>query len=186
MAKVSAADMSARIVCIRAVNVGGTAKLPMADLREIAAALGAPDARTYIQSGNLVCTPPGDPGDFDRALETAIQKQFGFFREVMSRSVDELRAARADHPFEVIEPKFSYITLLAGAPTLEAIAQAQSLPCGDDRWQVIGRDLHVRYAAGAGQPQMPVNKILAALGTPGTARNLNSIDKLIEMAGARS
>ena len=53
-------DMSGRIHLLRAVNVGG-AKLPMAELREVAASLGATDVRTYIASGNLICDPPGDP-----------------------------------------------------------------------------------------------------------------------------
>ena len=57
-----------RVHLLRAVNVGG-AKLPMAELREVAAGLGATDVSTYIASGNLICTPPGDPADFDRQLE---------------------------------------------------------------------------------------------------------------------
>ncbi len=175
-----------RIICIRAINVGGTAKLPMADLRAIATDLGAGDPQTYIQSGNLVCTPPGDADAdadaFDRALEAAIEAQFGFFREVISRSAGELRTARAAHPFDVIEAKSSFITLLAQSPAVEAVTKAQSFECGDDRWQVIGRDLHQRYANGAGQPQMPAVKIGKTLGVPGTARNLNTIDKLLAMA----
>src|SRR5674476_1503804 len=105
-----------RIIMLRAVNVGGTAKLPMAELRELAAELGATDVQTYIQSGNLVCVPPGDPEEFDRALETAIETKYGFFREAISRSPAQLRAALEAHPFEVIEPKYSYIAFLTGAP----------------------------------------------------------------------
>ena len=72
-----------RIHLIRAVNVGG-AKLPMAELREIAGGLGATEVSTYIASGNLLCNPPGDPAGFDRALEQAIQDRYGYFREVIS------------------------------------------------------------------------------------------------------
>lgn len=49
-----AGDMSRRVHLLRAVNVGG-AKLPMAELREVASALGATNAGTYIASGNLLC-----------------------------------------------------------------------------------------------------------------------------------
>lgn len=170
-----------RIHLLRAVNVGG-AKLPMAELREVAAGLGATDVSTYIASGNLLCTPPGDPDAFDRALEQAVQERFGFFREVISRDVDELRAALAAHPFEVVEPRFSYVTFLLRAPTTAAVEKARTFATGDDVWTVVGREMHVRYADGAGRPQMKDASIGRALAVPGTARNLNTVRRLIELA----
>jgi uncharacterized protein (DUF1697 family) len=172
--------MSGRIHLLRAVNVGG-AKLPMADLRVLATSLGATDVSTYIASGNLICEPPGDPAEFDRALEAAVAEQFGFFREVISRSHEDLVAARAAHPFEVIVPKYSYVTFLTGPPTAEAITKARGYETGDDCWDVIGSEMHIRYAGGAGRPQMKDASIGRALGVPGTARNLNTVDKLIEL-----
>lgn len=173
--------MSTRIVLLRAVNVGG-AQLPMADLRAIAAELGATDVSTYIASGNLIADVPGDPEAFDRALEKAVEERFGFFREVISRSPAEVVAALEAHPFEVVEPKFSYVTFLAGEPSAEAIAKAGTYETHDDRWQVIGTEMHIRYANGAGRPEMKSDAIGRALGVPGTARNLNTVRKLIELA----
>ncbi len=172
--------MPRRIVFIRAINVGG-AQLPMAELRAIATGLGATDVSTLIASGNLICTPPGDAGAFDRALEAAIQERFGYFREVISRSPEDLRAALAAHPFEVIEPKYSYISFLLRAPAPEAIAAARAFETFDDRWEVVGCEMHIRYAGGAGRPQMKDAAIVRALGVPGTARNLNTVRKLVEM-----
>lgn len=173
--------MTTRIVLLRAVNVGG-AKLPMADLREVAAGLGATNVSTYIASGNLIADIPGTSADFDRALETAIEKKFGYFREVMSRTRSQLQTALDAHPFEVIEPKFSYVCFLTAIPAPDAIAKAQTYQIGDDQWQVIGRELHLRYANGAGQPEMKVDSVMRALRVPGTARNLNTVRKLIELA----
>jgi len=172
-----------RIIMLRAVNVGGTAKLPMAELRELAAELGATDVQTYIQSGNLVCVPPGDPEEFDRALETAIETKYGFFREAISRSPAQFRAALEAHPFEVIEPKYSYIAFLTGAPTAEAIAKASTYETSDDQWEILDRDWHIRYAHGAGKPDMNAASIARALNVPTTARNLNTVRKLISLAG---
>lgn len=172
-----------RIVLIRAVNLGGTGKLPMAEWRELAESLGARDVSTYIASGNMVCTPPKDGDAFDRAMERAIKQRYGFFREVISRSRDEVSAALKAHPFEVIEPKYSYVTFLTGAPTAAAIAKAGLLETGDDRWEVIGRELHLRYAGGAGRAQLKDAALGRALGVAGTARNLNTVRKLIELAG---
>ncbi|GAA2084575.1 DUF1697 domain-containing protein [Aeromicrobium tamlense] len=162
---------------LRAVNVGG-AKLPMAELREVAEGLGARDVSTYIASGNLLVDVE-DPAAFDRALEQAVEERFGFFREAISRSPAELRAALEAHPFEVVEKRFSYVTFLAAEPTAAAIAKARTFETRDDRWEVIGRELHIRYADGAGRPQMKDASIGRALAVPGTARNLNTVEKLI-------
>lgn len=174
--------MSTRIVLLRAVNVGG-AQLPMADLRAIATDLGAEDVSTYIASGNLIADVPGDPAAFDRALEQAVEKRFGFFREAISRTPEQVRAALEAHPFEISEPKFSYVVFLTATPTAEAIAKAETYETGDDRWQVIGTEMHIRYANGAGRPEMKADSIGRALKVPGTARNLNTVRKLLALAG---
>jgi uncharacterized protein (DUF1697 family) len=174
--------VTTRIVLLRAVNVG-PAQLPMAELRALATELGATDPRTYIASGNLVADVPGDADAFDRSLEKAVEERFGFFRDVISRSPDQVRAALDAHPFEVVEPKYSYVSFLLAAPTAAAIEKAEAYETHDDRWQVIGTEMHIRYAHGAGRPEMKSEAIGRALGTPGTARNLNTVRKLIELAG---
>jgi uncharacterized protein (DUF1697 family) len=170
-----------RILLIRAVNVGG-ASLPMAEFRELLTSLGAAEVRTHIASGNAVVTIEGDADAFDRAVEKVIQERFGYFRECISRDRAELEAALAAHPFEVLDPKFSYVNFLAAAPTVAALDRARSYPTGEDRWDVIGRDQHIRYAAGAGRPQLKVASVAKALGVPGTARNLNTVRALIDLA----
>jgi uncharacterized protein (DUF1697 family) len=171
-----------RIIFLRAINVGGSGKVPMAELREIAADLGATDVQTYIASGNLVADVPGKGADFDRALERAIEKKYGFFRDVISRTPAQVRKALDAHPFEVTEPKYSYISFLTGKPTAAAITKAETYPTGEDQWRVIGSDLHIRYANGAGRPEMKADSIGRALKVPGTARNLNTVKKLLELA----
>ncbi|CAN5136793.1 DUF1697 domain-containing protein [soil metagenome] len=173
--------MSTRVILLRAVNVGG-ATLPMAELRSIMTELGASEVRTYIASGNAVCELDGDPAEFDRALEKAIEKEFGFFRESISRTPAELEKALAAHPFEVIEPKYSYVNFLTAEPTATAIEKARGYPVGDDRWEVIGREQHIRFADGAGRPQMNAAGVGKALGVPGTARNLRTVQALIDLA----
>ncbi|MGA9714431.1 MAG: DUF1697 domain-containing protein [Aeromicrobium sp.] len=171
--------MTGRIILLRAVNVGG-ATLPMVRLRAIATSLGAADVSTYIASGNLIADVPGDVAAFDRALEKAVEAELGFFREVISRSHEQVRDALAAHPFEVLEPRYSYVTFLVSEPSAAAIASAEEVETGEDRWQVIGSELHLRYADGAGRPQMKIDTIMRRLRTPGTARNLNTVAQLLE------
>ena len=122
-----------RILFIRAVNVGG-ARLPMAEFRSWLTELGASDARTYIASGNAVVSITGDPGAFDRTVEAELTRRYGYVREVISRSPAEVRGALEAHPFEVVEPKYSYVTFLTAAPTPDAVESARAVPRGDDRW----------------------------------------------------
>lgn len=171
----------ARLYFIRAINVGG-ASLPMAELRSIAMTLGATGVQTYIASGNLLCVPPDDADAFERQLERAIKDQFGFFREVISRSRPEVQAALAAYPFNVLNPKFSYITFLQSQPTPAAVARARTFDTGADQWEVIGREMHIRYEDGAGRPQMKDASIMRALAVAGTARNLNTVRKLLSIS----
>ncbi|MFW0788158.1 DUF1697 domain-containing protein [Gordonia sp. CPCC 205333] len=173
--------MPDRIALIRAVNVGG-AKLPMAQLREIASELGATEVSTYIASGNLLYTPPGVSEDFDRALEKAIETRFGYYREVISRTPAQLREALAAHPFEVANPKFSYVYALTGTPTVKAVNEFESREFPTEVVRVIGDDLHIRYNAGAGQSKLTATVIARILGVQGTGRNLNTVAKLIDLA----
>ena len=173
--------MSTRILFVRAVNVGG-APLPMAEFRRLLAGVGASGVRTYIASGNAVCEVPGDAAAFDRAVESALTERYGYVREVMSRTREQLEAALAAHPFEVLQPRFSYVTFLSAAPSAEGVAKAREVATGDDVWEVMGDDLHIRYANGAGAPQVNADSVLRRLGVKGTARNLNTVRKLVELA----
>lgn len=177
--------MAKRIIWLRAVNVGG-AKLPMAELRDLMAELGATEVETYIQSGNAVCIPPGKPEAFDRALEKAIEDKYGFFRESISRTPAEVRKALEAYPFDAEEsagqPKRAYISFMTEEPTAAAITKARTYETGDDAWEVIGRDLHQFYATGAGKPTMKSASIGRALKVPATSRNLTTIQKVLDLA----
>lgn len=172
-----------RVVFIRAVNVGG-AKLPMAELRGLAADLGATDVSTYIASGNLLCTPKDAPAVFDRALERAITGRFGYLREVISRTPAQLQAALDAHPFDVAEDRFSYVYFLTGRPTAKAVKAFEGTDFGGDEVKVIGTDLHIRYHGGAGKSDLDARTIARALGVQGTGRNLNTVRKLIALTNA--
>ncbi|MDL9946331.1 DUF1697 domain-containing protein [Gordonia sp. ABSL11-1] len=173
--------MPRRVVLIRAVNVGG-AKLPMADLRAMAAEFGATNISTYIASGNLLCEPSGAATTFDHALEKAITERFGYSREVISRSRDELATALEAHPFPIQDPKFSYVYCLTGTPSAEKVAAFADRQFGSDEFTVIGNDLHIRYDEGAGVSKLTAPVIAKGLGVQGTGRNLKTVQKLIDLA----
>ena len=171
------------VYLFRAVNVGGTAKLPMADLRALATELGATDVRTYIASGNLLCTPPGDPAAFADELRAAVRQRYGFDREVLHRTPAQLRDALREHPLDVDDPACSYVTFLDAVPAAAAVDAAQAVESGDGEWAVVGDHLHVRFAQGAGKATLSTDRLLRALEVVGTARNLRTVAQLETRAG---
>ncbi|WP_439030682.1 DUF1697 domain-containing protein [Gordonia terrae] len=173
--------MTRRIILIRAVNVGG-AKLPMSELRSIAAELGATEVSTYIASGNLICAPPGDSDEFDRSLEAALEERYGWFREVISRTPEQVRGALAAHPFEVVDDKYSYVYFLTGAPAPDKAAAFAERDFDGDVCQVVGTDLHIRYADGAGRSKLTAPVIARGLGVQGTGRNLRTVRTLLDLS----
>lgn len=77
--------MPLHIALLRAVNVGGTGKLPMADLRALAGELGFREPRTLLASGNLVFDAPTAP-EPGPTLQAALQARLGLKSDVIMRS----------------------------------------------------------------------------------------------------
>ncbi len=154
----------------------------MEEFRALLTGLGAENVQTYIASGNAIVDLDGDPDVFDRAVESAMEEQFGWFREVMSRAPNEVETALEAYPFAVVAPKFSYIVFLSGKPESAHLDAAQAIDTGDDRWSIAGRDIHLQYANGTANASPGVEKALRRLKVPGTARNLNTVQKVLEMA----
>src|ERR1700689_4852379 len=84
--------MTAQIALLRGINVGAHNRIPMADLRGLLAELGYPDARTLVQSGNIVLSTEPAPDKLATELERAIAGRFGIQTPVIVRTRDELAA----------------------------------------------------------------------------------------------
>ena len=91
----------------------------------------------------------------------------------------------AVHPFASrpdLDPAKLHISFLPIAPTPESIVLARSLPCAPDEWHVASRELYLYFPAGLGRPTLSIPKLERILGTHGTARNWNTLNKLLEIA----
>ncbi len=183
--RATVAPMATRVLLVRAVNVGG-ANLPMAEFRAMLTDLGGVAVRTYIASGNAVLDVPGGQDAvlaFDRSVSDAIERRYGYRRDVVSRTPAQVEAALAAHPFEVVDPRYSYVSFLVEAPAPEAVDAAADVPTGHDQWQVIGTELHLRFAGGIGRATLDTDRLHRRLGVAGTARNLRTVRALVELAG---
>lgn len=167
--------MATYIALLRAVNVGGTGKLPMADLRTLCEKAGFRDVRTYIASGNVVFTSELTAKKALVTLEAALAKRLGIATQVLIRTADELEAVMAANPFPEAEPNRLIVVFLSKEEPLSAI-EGWKIPAGE-RIALVGRELFIHYPDGMGQ-----SKLRVPFADQGTGRNLNTVRALLAMA----
>lgn len=174
------------ISMLRGVNVGGHNMIKMDALRALYESLGLRDAQTYVQSGNVVFrTQAKDPASLPKKIEDGIERGFGFRPSVIVRTASEMRDVIAGNPFakrDGIEPGKLVVTFLAGDPGPEARAKALGIKVGPEELRIGGRELYIYYPDGMGRSKLSLPLIEKTLKTAGTARNWNTVTKLLEIA----
>jgi uncharacterized protein (DUF1697 family) len=167
--------MTRYIALLRAVNVGGTGKLPMSDLRAMCCDAGFARIETYIASGNVVFESTTSASSVKAALEGRLRAYSGKPIGVIVRSASEMAAVLKSNPFPKIEPKYTYIIFLDAPPPTDALTHVSGQQ--DEQIRLGERELFVHFPGGMGRSKL---KIPAA--KTGTARNMNTVAKLVEMA----
>ncbi|HTI34169.1 MAG TPA: DUF1697 domain-containing protein [Miltoncostaea sp.] len=169
------------VALLRGVNVGGSGRMAMADLRACVEGAGFEDVATHIQSGNvLVRTSMRSAEKVARALEEAIEADLGFRTAAMVRTAAQLTAALDERPFPDADPAALQIAFLRDTPAA-ATATALVAPDGPDEVAVIGREVHLHYPGGSGRSRLTGAFIEKALGVPATARRRSVVEKLRDL-----
>ena len=167
--------MAAFIALLRAVNVGGTGKLPMSDLKAMCEALGFEKVRTYIASGNVVFTSRKSESAVKAALEKQLAGYAGKPVGVLVRSAAEMADVLAANPFPKAPANRIVAVFLDKAPPADTIAKARGL--GDEKIKLGRREIYIAYGDG-----MANSKLVIPAAKDGTARNMNTVAKLAAMA----
>lgn len=167
--------MTVFIGLLRAVNVGGTGKLPMTELRAMCETVGFAKVRTYIASGNVVFEFHLFERDAKAALERALAAYAGKPVGVLIRTAAEMAAVLAKNPFAEEAPNRTVAIFFDRAPPADALTKASGQR--NERMALGKREIYVHYGDGMGDSKL---KIPAA--AQGTARNMNTVAKLIELA----
>ena len=177
--------MTVVIGLLRGVNVGGHNKISMEDLRAICVSLRHRTPTTYIQSGSVVFgTAETDMAKLANRLESAIEKRLGFRPTVMLRTVADMREVVARNPFAGragFEPAKLYVFFLPDAPSAEVLTKLATINVGPEKIRPLGREIHIYFPDGMGQSKLPP-VLDRTLKMPATARNWNTVNKLLEIA----
>jgi uncharacterized protein (DUF1697 family) len=172
------------VALLRGVNLGPRNRVKMAELRELVEELGHEDVRTLLQSGNVVFTSDAAPDAVARELSEAIADRLGVRSDVIVRTRDELADVVARDPFgdEASDPKRYQVSFLSGEPDGAA---ARALSEGDfapERVVVSGREVYAWHAEGIQNSALAKEIGKADLGVSATARNWNTVTKLLALA----
>ena len=167
--------MAAFIALLRAVNVGGTGKLPMSELKAMCEELGFGSVRTYIASGNVVFTRRKSEAAIKTALEKRLEAYAGKPVGVLVRSAAEMAQVLTDNPFPKAAPNRTVAIFLDGKPAKDTLADVRGQK--EEGIRLGRREIYVHYGDGMGQ-----SKLVIPAARTGTARNINTVATLARMA----
>jgi uncharacterized protein (DUF1697 family) len=161
---------------LRAVNVGGTGKLPMAELKALCEGLGLERVRTYIASGNVVFASDRNEAELRAAIEAGLEARYGKPFGVMVRSAAELEVTVSHCPWPD-RPGNRVVAIFVDGPlSLDGMVGQQG-----ETVELGNRAIYVDYHDGMADTRLRIPCAKA-----GTARNMNTLRKLAEMTRALS
>ena len=172
--------METWIALLRGINVGGKHIVPMKELTKLLESNGFFNVRTYIQRGNVVLQSPARPTD---EIGQLIEKKFGFKPAVFLLSADGLEKAAADNPYKTDQGKTVHFFFFDEEPEAVDYEFLDAFKSGSEEYKLIGKVFYLYAPEGIGRSKL-VEKIGKAFpGITMTARNLNTVNKLLEMTG---
>jgi uncharacterized protein (DUF1697 family) len=174
------------IALLRGVNVGGN-PLRMETLRNLCGELGLRNARTYVQSGNLVFEAEGAAAQWSEVLERALAGKVRLPVSVLVRTGAEMAKLVAGNPFlkeRGIDPARLYVTFLKAALKNPALVALAEIEAGPDRFSASGREVFLHCPIGYGRSKLSNNVLERVLKIGATTRNWRTVTTLAAMRSA--
>ncbi len=178
--------MSVRIAFLRAVNLGKR-RVPMSRLVSVCRGLGYADVWTYVNSGNVVFDTTGARTSVEKAMEKALEEEFGFECTTFVRTATELAEVLDAKPFPVAAGDTHFVTFLKKAPAASAAKRLEELSNDIDTLIVQGADVHWRMRGKSTDSRLvrrDWERILGPLSS--TSRNITMLTRLTAKIDASS
>jgi uncharacterized protein (DUF1697 family) len=182
--------MTVYVSMLRAVNVGGSSRIKMDALQRVYESLGLADVQTLLQSGNVVfrSTLTDRPRLVKRIMQE-LERQLGLQIEVILRTLAEVASIVERGPMlsPRADPSKLLVMFLSSVPN--AAAQAALLKWHKSKemsemLELRGPEIYLYYPDGVGRSKLTNAVIEDKLETAGTARNWNTLVKLVETGRA--
>ena len=157
----------------------------MAELRALLEDAGQADVSTHLQSGNVLLSSPLPPRKLEANLEHQLAQGFGMDIRVLVRSRAELAKVVAWDPLGDVatNPSRYLVSFLAKKLPANVARELEAADIAPERLVVEGREIYTWYPEGI--QRSPAAKLLddKRLGVLSTARNWNTVTKLLELLG---
>ena len=177
--------MPVYIALFRGVNVGQNI-LKMDRLRALCSELCLKNARTYVQSGNIVFEAKGPASHWARALERKLAGESRLALSVIVKTSEEMTNVQAANPFlkeKGIDPAKLHVTFLQEGPAKTALHALDTLDAGSDRFKRIEQEIYLHCPNGYGRTKRTNNLFEKLLSVRATTRNWNTVNMLCEKCG---
>jgi uncharacterized protein (DUF1697 family) len=177
--------MPTHVALLRGVNIGPKKRITMADLRVLMEALGHTHVAAYVNSGNVVFTPPRRASNQAIAdgIHAALVERNGLDVGVVVRTAAELQAVIDGNPFPdaAATPKTLHVAFLDREPEPDRVTALATVERGGDDYRIAGDVAYLHYPHGIGKATFMPKGLDRALGVTATARNWNTVCALAEM-----
>uniref|UniRef100_UPI00404B78F1 DUF1697 domain-containing protein n=1 Tax=Gelidibacter sp. TaxID=2018083 RepID=UPI00404B78F1 len=175
--------MQTFIALLRGINVGGQKKIPMAELRSILSKTSLQNVSTYIQTGNIFFQSiETNKSVLEYLIQTEIKQHFGFEVDVLIVINDDIQRILNDCPFPNDIKEKSYFMMLHDTPSEELIKIASEKIYEDEAYKIINDCIYYYCPKGIGQAKFNMNYFERKLNTFATARNYNTMLKLLYLS----
>jgi uncharacterized protein (DUF1697 family) len=179
--------MQTHIILLRGINVGGKNLVPMKALTQVLMEAGFSQVKTYIQTGNILLQSKQQAHETNGAqledeIATLIQTHFGFMPDIMLLSLSEFSTAAANNPYKEKPGNTVHCYFCKQLPSPDE-ARLKALASSTEEYHIQGKVLYLHAPDGIGRSKLVAN-VEKCLGVPTTARNLNTVNKLLGMVKA--
>ncbi len=177
--------MARHVALLRGINLGSRNRVSMPDLRAALGAAGYDDVATLVQSGNLVLTSAKAPRTLEREISELVADEFGVETATVARTRDELEGVIERNPIPEgpSAPRLFQVTFFSGEPDAAAVERLAGQDFGSERVEVIGREAYAWHPDGIQRSKL-ARELSKLMRGDGTARNWNTVTKLLELADA--
>jgi uncharacterized protein (DUF1697 family) len=181
--------MTTYISMLRGINVTGSKKVLMAELKLLYEGIGLKDVSTYIQSGNVLfrTTRKENIETLQTRISEVIKQHYEYDVPVIIRTVEEMEQVIENNPYiKAYENDKLYVTFLTEAPSKDYIKQLNSIEQGADKFELIDREIFLYVPEGYGKTKLSNTFFEKKLKQQATTRNLNTVKKLAALGKALS
>ncbi len=174
--------MNTYITLLRGINVGGHKKILMTDLKLVFEKLGFKNVQTYIQSGNVIFQSNFSSQECELKIFEAILEEYGWEVPILVKTPSEIKSILDDCPFPQEKKEKSYFVLLQSAPSSSTISEMETISYPNEEFVITNSCVYLYSELGAAKAKLSTNFFERKLKVKATARNYNTMVKLLSLA----